>query len=316
MYIYNMYYTHILPNKVQLSSGTSTVEIWPMEGAIINSWLFQHEGTAVPVITGYADVNDFARHAESKGFRSCKLSPYVCRLNQGHYSFDDVAFDIGKFKLNGSSLHGLLYDVPFEVISHESNDHLAMVVLKHSYEGSDKGYPFAYDMVVTYTLSNQNRLTLHTQVTNQHNAHIPIADGWHPYFSLNAPVNDLHLQLSSNTMLEFDAALIPTGKLLEDTRFTAGAVLGSTQLDNCFLLNRASEQPACTLTNQAAGLQLKIFSEENYPYLQLYIPPQRNCIAIENLSAAPDAFNNQMGLIVLEPGESIGFSAAYEIAAV
>lgn len=311
-----MYYTHILPNKVQLSSGTSTVDIWPMEGAIVNSWLFQHNGATVPVVTGYADVNDFARHAESKGFRSCKLSPYVCRLYKGQYAFDGVAYHIGKFKLNDSSLHGLLYDVPFEVISHESNEHLAMVVLQHSYEGSDNGYPFSYDMVVTYTLSNQNKLTLHTQVTNRHNAHIPMADGWHPYFSLNGQVNDWHLQMASNTMLEFDAGLIPTGKLLDDTRFTTGALLGDTQLDNCFLLNRASEQPACTITNAAAGLQLKIYAEENYPYLQLYIPPQRNCIAIENLSAAPDAFNNQMGLIVLEPGESIGFSASYEIAAV
>jgi aldose 1-epimerase len=267
------------------------------------------------VISGYADVNDFARHAESKGFRSCKLSPYVCRLHNGHYAFDEVSYDIGKFKLNGSSLHGLLYDVPFDVISHESNDHLAMVVLQHSYEGSDKGFPFPFDMVVTYTLSHQNKLTLHTQVTNRHNAHIPMADGWHPYFSLNAPVNDLHLQTASNTMLEFDSALIPTGKLLEDTRFTNGALLGDVQLDNCFLLNRASEQPACTLSNQATGLQLKIYAVENYPYLQLYIPPQRNCIAIENLSAAPDAFNNKMGLIVLEPGESIGFSAAYEMSA-
>lgn len=311
-----MYYTHILPNKVQLSSGTSTIDIWPMEGAIINSWSFQHNGAVVPVITGYADVNDFARHAESKGFRSCKLSPYVCRLNKGHYSFDDVTYDIGKFKLNGASLHGLLYDVPFDVISHESNEHLAMVVLKHSYEGSDKGYPFPFDMVVTYTLSHQNRVTLHTQVTNRHQKHIPIADGWHPYFSLNAQVNELHLQMASNTMLEFDDALIPTGKLLENTRFADGADLGDIQLDNCFLLNRASELPAGTLTNKEAGLQLKIYAQENYPYLQLYIPPQRNCIAIENLSAAPDAFNNQMGLIVLEPGESIGFSAAYEMAAI
>jgi aldose 1-epimerase len=170
-------------------------------------------------------------------------------------------------------------------------------------------------MVVTYTLSNQNKLTLHTQVTNRHKQHIPMADGWHPYFSLSAPVDALQLHVSSNTMLEFDADLIPTGKLLEDNRFTNGAVLGNVQLDNCFLLNRASEQPACTLTNTAAGLQLRIYSEENYPYLQLYIPPQRNCIAIENLSAAPDVFNNQMGLIVLEPGESIGFGASYEIAA-
>jgi Galactose mutarotase and related enzymes len=51
---------------------------------------------------------------------------------------------------------------------------------------------------------------------------------------------------------------------------------------------------------------------ENYPYLQVYTPPHRQSIAIENLSAAPDVFNNRMGLIELEPGERIGFSCSYE----
>lgn len=308
-----MYYTNILPSKVQLSSGSSTIDIWPMEGAIVNSWTFVNQGNPVQVIAGYNDMNDFARHAESKGFRSCKLSPYVCRLNKGHYSYAGRDYEIGKFKLNGSSIHGLLYDVPFEVISHDTTDSLAMVVLKHSYLGSDSGYPFPYDLVVTYTLSQQNRLTITSEVTNRYSLAIPIADGWHPYFQLNAKIDELHFQMASDTMLEFNEELLPTGKLLDDQRFTHGALIGNTQLDNCFLLNRGAEDPACILTNQAAGLQLRIFAHENYPYLQLYIPPQRTSIAIENLSAAPDAFNNSMGLIVLEPGETISFSASYEV---
>lgn len=311
-----MYYTNILPSKVQLSSGSSTIDIWPMEGAIVNNWLYNHDGKLLPVMQGYNDVNDFARHAESKGFRSCKLSPYVCRLNAGHYSYAGRAYDIGKFKLNGSSLHGLLYDVPFEVISHDSNDSLAMVVLKHSYAGSDSGYPFPYDIIITYTLSQQNRLTLTTEVTNRYSQPIPIADGWHPYFSMNAPVDDLHFQMASDTMLKFDEQLIPTGELITDERFTNGALFGDTLLDNCFMLKKGTDQPACTLTNQAIGLQLRIYAHENYPYLQLYIPPQRTSIAIENLSAAPDAFNNKMGLIELEAGETIAFSASYEIGTV
>ena len=309
-----MYYTNILPSKVQLSSGTSTIDIWPMEGAILNNWTYNHQGSPLQVIMGYSDVNDFARHAESKGFRSCKLSPYVCRLNGGQYSFGGHTYHIGKYKLNGVPIHGLLYDVPFDVISHDANEQLAMVVLKHHYAGSDDGYPVPYDIVVTYTLSQQNRLTITTEVTNRYSQPIPVSDGWHPYFSLGAPVDALHMQIASDTMLEFNEELIPTGELLPDTRFTEGALLGDTQLDNCFLLKPATDRPACTLTNQELGVQLKIHAHQHYPYLQLYIPPQRTSIAIENLSAAPDAFNNKMGLIELEPGETISFSASYEMA--
>jgi aldose 1-epimerase len=48
--------------------------------------------------------------------------------------------------------------------------------------------------------------------------------------------------------------------------------------------------------------------------LQLYIPPSRRSIAIETLSGAPDAFNNGIGLILLDPGTSRQFSVTYEVA--
>jgi aldose 1-epimerase len=308
-----MYYTNILPNKVQLSSGSSIIEIWPMEGAILNSWQYQHMGKPVSIIEGYHDVTDFARHAESKGFRSCKLSPYVCRLKHGQYRFDASSYDIGKFKLGDHMIHGLLYDVPFEVINSESNEQLAMVILRHNYTGADKGYPFHFDMLVTYSLSEQNKVTITTEFINLHHRPIPVADGWHPYFSLGAPVNQLSLQMASDTMVVFDEQLLPTGAVATDTRFATPTLLGNTTLDNCFLLNKTTDQPACTLLNPDNGLRLSIYAVSNYPYLQLYTPPHRHSIAIENLSSAPDAFNNNMGLIVLEPGERIAFSCAYEV---
>jgi aldose 1-epimerase len=47
--------------------------------------------------------------------------------------------------------------------------------------------------------------------------------------------------------------------------------------------------------------------------LQIYTPEDRKSIAIENLSSAPDAFNNGMGLLVLEPGETKMFTTTYQI---
>jgi aldose 1-epimerase len=308
-----MYYANIMPDKIVLTSTTSRVELWPAQGAILNSWKVDINGSMLNIIDGYDDVVDFARHAESKGFRSCKLSPYVCRLNKGLYTYQGKQYHIGKYQLNGSSIHGLLYDVPFEVLKHEANDHLAMAIVACRYGAGDNGYPFPYEMIITYTLVG-NKISISTEITNRHSGPIPMADGWHPYFKLGNPVDELSLQIASEHMIEFDDDLIPTGALLDDTRFTNGVLLASTKLDNCFLLEKLMDgQAACTLTNEKQNLQLSIFANSNYPYLQVYTPPHRNSIAIENLSAAPDVFNNNMGLIILEAGESIGFTCAYEV---
>jgi aldose 1-epimerase len=69
----------------------------------------------------------------------------------------------------------------------------------------------------------------------------------------------------------------------------------------------------CVLRNPAKNIEIEIHPEKSYPYLQIYIPPHRKNIAIENLSGAPDAFNNGMGVITLEPGESAIFKTSYKI---
>ena len=67
------------------------------------------------------------------------------------------------------------------------------------------------------------------------------------------------------------------------------------------------------LRDPATGWQLEIQPDASYPYLQIYIPPHRQSIAIENLSAPPDSFNNGIGLITLAAGESTVFSTQYVV---
>ena len=66
----------------------------------------------------------------------------------------------------------------------------------------------------------------------------------------------------------------------------------------------------CTVEN--AKYKLQVTPITNYPYLQLYTPPDRKSIAIENLSGAPDCFNNKMGLQELQPQKKIIFETAYQ----
>jgi aldose 1-epimerase len=69
----------------------------------------------------------------------------------------------------------------------------------------------------------------------------------------------------------------------------------------------------CHLRNPENGWELLFFAEKQYPYLQIYTAPHRKSIAIENLSGAPDCLNNDMGLIILEPGQSQTFTLSYQV---
>ena len=65
--------------------------------------------------------------------------------------------------------------------------------------------------------------------------------------------------------------------------------------------------------NSEKKIEIQFFPDESYPYLQIYTPPHRKSIAIENLSGAPDGFNNEIGVITLEPGQSALFKTSYKI---
>lgn len=299
---------------IRMHAPGSQVEILPVCGGILNGWRVQMHNRSWEVIEGYENPEDFARNCESKGFRSAKLSPYVCRIrNGGEYQFEGQDYKIGKFDLNGCSLHGLLYNVPFDVSFYEADEDRAMLALQYHYEATDPGYPFPYFMEVVYQLMADNMLKLVTTVVNQHEGPIPLADGWHPYFSLGRPIDELFFELASDRMVVFDERLIPTGGLKAESRFAFLHSLEGISLDNCFLLNKPLIGPACSLVNKRDGIALTITPEDSYPYVQVYTPPHRNSIAIENLSAAPDAFNNKMGLMILDQDEQISFATTYKI---
>ena len=297
--------------SIILQSDTSSAEIWPWHGGILNQWTVKLGTNEWQIVDGYATQGDFEQHCEQLGFKGCKLSPYVCRINHSEYLFGEKRYKIGRFELAGNALHGLLYDQPFSIIASDANDDKAVVELQYDYKATDAGYPFTYSISLIYELEPHNKLTITTKVTNTHSEAIPICDGWHPYFSLGKKVDDLQLEINANSALAFDDRMIPTGSIKADKRFENPILLNNISLDDCFVLHEPSDKPAARLINLEDNLQLSIFAITGYPYLQIYTPDHRKSIAIENLSAAPDAFNNKMGLTLLGPGQCKMFVCSY-----
>ena len=290
----------------------TTATVLPGCGAILHAFTYTANGYAVNVIESYDTKEDFIHNAESKGFRGCKLSPFVCRLHKGAYEFAGENYKTQGFYLDDNAIHGLLHKKSFVTTSYAANENCATATMKYEYRMDDAGYPFNYDCIVTWQLEKNNLLSVTTECINKCEKLIPMQDGWHPYFNLGSSVNELQLEFQSKEMVEFNSGLLPTKNLIQYNDFNFLKSIGNTSFDNCFTLDQDERQPSCVLLNPIKKIGIEIYPEKSYPYLQIYIPPGRNSIAIENLSGAPDAFNNNMGFITLEPGCSAHFKTAYK----
>jgi aldose 1-epimerase len=287
------------------------VRILPESGALLHEFSIPLGNHRIQVINSYKNLADQKENASF--YKSAKLSPFVCRISEGKYAFENIHYEFQNKFNDGSAIHGLLADKPFTVLEKSTRENEAFITLQYHYQKNDPAYPFEYLIQVRYTLKKGGRLYLDTTVRNLSSQRIPIADGWHPYFSLEGKVNDWLLSIHSRKKLAFDDKLIPLGHMVEAPDFYSPKLIADEFFDNCFLLESDSGLPAATLENPANGLHLSFFPDRNYPFLQLYTPGDRKSIAIENLSSAPDAFNNGLGLIILEPADSQSFSVLYQL---
>ena len=288
------------------TSNQTVIEI-ATKGALLNSWQVMGHSTSLEIVEG----NDFSKgwvDFEAGGFKGGKMSPFSCRIENGQYTFEDKTYTIEKFYHEKHALHGILYDALFSVELSETDDQGAYLHLKYHYKATDKGFPFAYTILIKWHLLKNNMVTAETIITNLSDSSIPMMDGWHPYFKLDASVNDTFIQLKANGKIDYDEMLLPTGKILDENEFAMSQKIGALHLDNCYLVDASAN--TCVLENEK--YQLIVQPLMNYPYLQLYTPADRKSIAIENLSGIPNCFNNKIGLQLMKPHQNWVLKTSYQ----
>jgi aldose 1-epimerase len=297
---------------ITLKNGdTTSADIYAF-GGFVNAFTITTASGLLNVIDGFASVVDVIENV-TNGFKSSFLSPFTCRMNKGEFAFAGANYKIEKFYLPPHAIHGLLFDAVYDIIDTNSNNNEASVTLQHTYLATDKGYPFTFTVQHLWSLKANNELAVTTTVHHTNTGAIPYSQGWHPYFTLGSTVDNYTLQFNSNTMLEFDSTLLPTGNNIARNEFAGGASLNGVFLDNCFKLDVTAYQPKCVLSYN--DISVTIVPDSSYPFLQVYTPDHRQSIAIENLSGAPDCFNNGIGLILIEPNASSIFTTSYFVSA-
>src|SRR5436305_1156115 len=114
-------------------------------GGLLNNFIIDGKQN---IVDGFLSCSDVKENI-TNGFKSCKLSPFVCRINNGEYEFQNTKYKTGKFFIGAEAIHGLLYDVVYNIIDSGADNNSAFVILQYVYSKKDEGFPFAYSCEIT-----------------------------------------------------------------------------------------------------------------------------------------------------------------------
>lgn len=228
-------------------------------------------------------------------YASAILFPFANRIKNGKYTFDDINYTLDCNETDkNNALHGLVYDKTFEYITKKMTSDSASVVLRYENQKTSKGFPFLYEIWLTYTI-NDTSITLSVHIENKDEIAFPFTLGWHPYF-LSSKLADSTINFDSKTKFAFDNQQIISGQINFDEDMPYS--LKDATLDDGYILATDGVQ----LVTPDYKMTLKSSSKQTY--LQLYTPNDANSIAIEPMTGACDSYNNEIGLQVLHPNQN------------
>jgi len=292
--------------KVILSNQSDGiyVSIIPSHGAALNGLSLDKNGKKHDLVLGAENYNHFINRSIPY-YMGLKLFPFPNRVSKGQYTLDEMSYQL---PLNDpgldNSLHGLVFDKKFEIINQEANEDRGSVTLSYEAHQNNLSFPFSYKLQLIYILEN-NGLTVETIIYNLSDRPMPYGDGWHPYISTGTPVDQLELQIPSKEYLCVDDQQIPTGEINPMPDFVSPRLIGNQSFNQCFVIPEKIPTSSTIIYDRSKNIEIEVWQDTSsgkYNYVQLYIPPDRMSIAIEPMTCAPDAINNQIGLQYLDPG--------------
>ena len=271
--------------ELRSPDGTTKAQISLNQGGRLSDLVFED----IQVLA------DFDASTYENNYASSILFPFVNRIKDGKYSFNNL-----KYKLNcnevdkNNALHGLVYNKTFVYKKKALTLNDAAVTLQYKDTGKHQGFPFKFDIELTYTL-NKKGIIVSVNITNKDKKIFPFSLGWHPYFQ-SKNLENSRLNFSGKKKYVFDKQQIISGTT--DLNIELPFQLKAVKLDDCYLL-KTNEIDFST-----PEYHFKITSTSKENFLQLYTPKTCNVIAIEPMTGIADNFNNKIGLQTLQPNET------------
>ncbi|MFJ6537985.1 aldose 1-epimerase family protein [Paenarthrobacter sp. NPDC091711] len=280
------------------------------DGRVVSAVITELGGTIRSLtVDGEPLIEEFPELGLPKHCEGEILIPWPNRVRDGRWSHDgkDLQLAISEPE-RGNAIHGLVRLRPHTLVCRSASELTLQVRIYPS-----EGYPFAVDVETTYSVSLQG-LTVTHALTNKSATPAPAAIGSHPYMRLGAtPTQDVSLTINAASYVVVDERLNPVGtSAVSGTPMdlSAGPKVGWLQLDTAFLdLTPAPDGKYRHLLEAPNGDAVEVWGDANYQYAQVYTTTSypagghRTAVAVEPMTALPNAFNSGAGLRWLEPGE-------------
>jgi aldose 1-epimerase len=271
--------------------------------------LLEHEGR--PLLHG------FDEGVMASGGRGQLLMPWPNRVRDGAYRFDgrDLQLALSEPSRHNAS-HGLARWASWSAEEHTpGSTSLGYRLMAQS------GYPWTLDLHVVYDLSADG-LTVTQSATNLSDRPAPYASGAHPYLSAGpGPVDGWELTVPASLRLLADERKLPVGEEPVDGTaydFRVSRPVRDIVLDDAFgeLARDDAGVATAEVRDPESGYGVALWVDRHHPWLMVYSaddqPERRAALAVEPMTAPPDAFRSGRDLMTLaaagEPGDGTSVS--------
>jgi aldose 1-epimerase len=239
----------------------------------------------------------------SNQFNSSILFPFPNRIANGKYIFNSKTFELEINDIeNNNALHGLIFDAPFELKKSEISTNKALLTFNFTQTNRNKGFPFLYNFELTYVFTPKTVQLLFI-ITNNDNCSFPFGIGWHPYFC-SEKLHESTFNFISKEQFDFNQNLIPTNT--KETSIKFPFKIKNTFFDDCFVLN----EPKIDFATNLYQFEMRFTGTPANRFIQIYTPKERESIAIEPMTCAPNSFNNLFGLQILDSKNTFNWEIA------
>ncbi len=280
------------------------------------------------VLLGHSTLQGYIADTVAHG---ALIGRFANRIAKGEFVLDGIKYLLDKNDGN-NCLHGGFKRYEKQLWQSQSfvNENECGVIFKRTSYDGEQGFPGNVDFTITYSLNKLNEITLDYKAVTDKDTPVNITN--HSYFNLkgDGEVTDQMLTLYSDSYLEVNDELIPTGKFIDvkNTPFdftkekAIGLDIGKVEpgYDHCFTTKNHNTGKHdlvefAVLRDPVSGRKLKM--KTNQRGVQLYTAnylggtPGKNGVTYKKHEAVclesecfPDSINNkEFPSCVLKKGE-------------
>ncbi len=181
------------------------------KGATLDNLIFKNKnGEFVDILVGHDTLDG---HINRSDYQGVVVGQYANRIKNGEFTIDGTTYNVTKNEKNTTCLHGGGEYSSAHWCGKESGE--SSVEFSYTSPDGKEGFPGNVEIKVTYTLDDNDNLTLDYNAVSDKKTVINITN--HAYFNLNGynsgDVLKHTLQINADRFTAIDEMSIPTGEL-------------------------------------------------------------------------------------------------------